>query len=1037
MAPSHSELRRRLQQAVGEHYTLEREIARGGMGVVFLATDRTLDRPVAIKVVPPELAGQAAVAQRFLAEARTVARMRHPNIVAVHTAGHVDGLLYYVMDYVEGESLRQRLTREGAIAAGDARRILQDVAAALDSAALAGVVHRDVKPANVLLDGATGRALLADFGIARIAGADGGAEITGDGLVLGTPTYMSPEQAAGEEIDARSDIYALGVLTYEMLAGKPPFEGPHRLVVSRHISTRPEPIARACPDCPANLAHAVMRALEKAPGDRWQRAREMGTAAGAQVPPRAGRRRVAVAALAAAVLLVLGIVGILFPWGGGIPDGVNPRQSMLVLPFANLRQDPGLDWLTDGSLSMMALNLSQWEDLQVTDQGRVHDLLGGHTRAGGGPIRLEEARRLAREAGAWTVLLGEFDRAGDTLQLTARVYDVATGRRIDRATARGAPGEDVRPLFDELAAELLDLSGAPAEVTTGIARATTTSLEAYRAYLAGVDHLNRWELGPAIADLDRATAMDSTFGLAYYYLAVARGWIYGAMDPVSERAITLAARYSDPLPLQQRTLILAYRSFIQGDMETSRRYYQQILERSPADAAAWYGLGEAWYHDESRPEAERWTNSLRAFKRTRELDPGFSLAYDHVKEMLHNAARAYPYMALMEADSFVQARSGSGRLLLDSAALAQAVQRARAASLSLARTWVTNQPTGLRARNALIDAFVNDGQYRSALAEADQIAADSGSHPEMPFVRSRIFFAAGDQERAGATLREALDSVTPRDFASLDPSYNLVRSVEATANVFAYQGDLANAALSIEFADQVRTALELRPVTHTTDVDPLEWQRWRLSHLYAASGVSVANQRRVWESAAEAARRVDPEQRKKVARTGAAAALGIFMETNDTTALTELRALSGDEFSPEVRAWMAIGRNDPDGARTILSRQETDSAKSVWDQSWNRFYRKPMEAEVYYAMGDYYKTLALLEEFEPDRFLTDWFDVRWGMLGRVRMLRALAYEQLGQKEEAQSQYRQVIAQWQSADESVEPLRQRAEQALARLAGEAG
>ena len=208
-----------LQTALGSQYRLERELGRGGMGVVFLATDATLDRRVAIKVVHPELALHDAITRRFLTEARTIARVRHPNIVAIHAAGSADGLLYYVMDEVAGESLRQRLAREGRLSTEEAARIVSDMASALDCARRAGVVHRDVKPENVLLDQATGRALLADFGIARAVVADAGGSSTGQGVAVGTPVYMSPEQAAGEEIDSRSDLYALGVVAYEMLAG--------------------------------------------------------------------------------------------------------------------------------------------------------------------------------------------------------------------------------------------------------------------------------------------------------------------------------------------------------------------------------------------------------------------------------------------------------------------------------------------------------------------------------------------------------------------------------------------------------------------------------------------------------------------------------------------------------------------------------------------------------------------------------------------------------------------------------------------------
>src|SRR5215210_3112157 len=273
-----------LQGALGPQYRLERELGRGGMGVVFLATDTTLDRHVAVKVVHPELAPHESITRRFLAEARTIARLRHPNIVDIHAAGSADGLLYYVMDEIAGESLRQRLTRAGRVPVEDASRIMADVASALDAAGRAGVVHRDVKPENVLLDEASGRALLADFGIARAVAAEASSSSTGQGVAVGTPVYMSPEQAAGEEIDTRSDLYALGVVAYEMLAGHPPFQGPHRVVVSKHIAERPVPIQRWRPDAPAALGTAVMRALEKQPSDRWQTGDEFQQAVAGERP---------------------------------------------------------------------------------------------------------------------------------------------------------------------------------------------------------------------------------------------------------------------------------------------------------------------------------------------------------------------------------------------------------------------------------------------------------------------------------------------------------------------------------------------------------------------------------------------------------------------------------------------------------------------------------------------------------------------------------------------------------------------------------
>jgi len=288
-----------LQAVLQPQYRLEHELGRGGMGVVFQAVDLTLDRRVAVKVAHPELAAQPSIAQRFLAEARMLARIRHPNIVTVHHAGAVAGHLYYVMDHVPGQSLRQRLNGEGPLHPDDVRAIAGDIAAALEAANAAGFVHRDVKPENILLDAVTGRALLADFGIARPSGDGGGVTRTGQGIAVGTPTYMSSEQAAGEPVDTRSDLYGLGVVAYEALAGQPPFLGPHRVVVSKHIAERPMPVQRVRPEVPLALAAAVMRALEKHPADRWQSGEELRRALleRGSPRPRGSRRRGAIVAI--------------------------------------------------------------------------------------------------------------------------------------------------------------------------------------------------------------------------------------------------------------------------------------------------------------------------------------------------------------------------------------------------------------------------------------------------------------------------------------------------------------------------------------------------------------------------------------------------------------------------------------------------------------------------------------------------------------------------------------------------------------------
>jgi serine/threonine-protein kinase len=261
----------RIADVLADSYEIEGEIGRGGMGIVFSARDIKLRRRVAIKLLPPELAFREEIRKRFMREAQTAARLSHPHIVPIHTVGDDGGLVYFVMGYVDGESLAGRLRRRERLPAEEARRIMKETADALGLAHAMSVIHRDVKPDNILLEGTRRRVMVTDFGIAKALTDASGGTLTGTGVAIGTPAYMSPEQAAGEsEIDARSDLYSLGVVAYEMLTGEVPFKAPTVAGILLKQVTQPIPsITDARPDCPEELAATVSRCLEKEAEDRW------------------------------------------------------------------------------------------------------------------------------------------------------------------------------------------------------------------------------------------------------------------------------------------------------------------------------------------------------------------------------------------------------------------------------------------------------------------------------------------------------------------------------------------------------------------------------------------------------------------------------------------------------------------------------------------------------------------------------------------------------------------------------------------------
>ncbi|MFN2399986.1 MAG: protein kinase [Gemmatimonadaceae bacterium] len=484
--PESSYLLESLRAAFSGQYDVERALGAGGMGTVFLARDLTLDRQVAIKVITPELAANKAFRQRFLNEARIVARLNHPNIVAVHAAGEAAGTLYFVMAYVPGESLREVIDREHGADHARYVVILRELAGALAYAHEHGVIHRDIKPENVLIDSHSGRAMLTDFGVAGLTSHGTADErLTGTGLIVGSPRYMSPEQAAGErQLDGRSDIYSLGLVGYEMFSGEPTFTGTSAVsIITKQITEKPTPLAEKTKGVPPVAAASIDRALEKDPANRWQTVAEFASALAADSvsPPYTRSRRVRTqkrtrvliaGAVAAALLIGIPVAWRLSAGDTGTPRGVDPRKSFFVAPFENQTSDPSLAWLREGSVNMLTLNLSAWSDLNVVDYERSLDLLRDAGFDDAKRIGLEDARGIARDAGVWTVVLGQITRGADSLRVIARVFDVASGKSVRRAEVAASLAADPRGLFDKLSRELLDLAGAPpmTQISPGLLR---------------------------------------------------------------------------------------------------------------------------------------------------------------------------------------------------------------------------------------------------------------------------------------------------------------------------------------------------------------------------------------------------------------------------------------------------------------------------------------------------------------------------------------------------------------------------------------
>jgi eukaryotic-like serine/threonine-protein kinase len=615
-----------LQAALADRYRIEHELGRGGMATVYLAHDLRHDRLVALKVLRPELAA-ALGPERFLRETKLTARLQHPHILPLFDSGEADGQLWYVMPYVEGESLRARLVREQQLPVEDALRITCNVLAALSYAHSHGIVHRDIKPENILLEGE--EAVVADFGVARAADAALDERLTETGLALGTPAYMSPEQSAGERVlDGRSDIYAAGCVLYEMLAGEPPFTGPTAQAISAKRVSAPIPSVRTVREgVPDRTDKAIARALARVPADRFATAADFARAlsADAQDPHTlpypvvsSNRfRRVVLTSLGTLVLIVGGWA-IMRRLASPVP-AVSPTR-LAVLPFSTSGSSQ-IAYLADGMVDLLSRNLNGAGDLRTIDPGSV---LTATARAGRGAPSTGTGRALARRLGAGLYVLGSAHAVGGRLRIQAELYSDAdtTEGALARATAEG----DTTQLFqlvDRLSADLL--AGRGRGLSSRLAQSaalTTRSLEALKAYLKGEQNLRGGDgkFDSAIAGFQRAVAEDSTFALAYYRLGVAAGWAKrpGISGPATQRALVLGARLDD----RDRRLLSAFAAFQRGAADEAEQQYRAILRDYPDDLEAEFQLADLLQHynpARGRPIAE----AREPFDHVLAQDPGF------------------------------------------------------------------------------------------------------------------------------------------------------------------------------------------------------------------------------------------------------------------------------------------------------------------------------------------------------------------------------------------------------------------------------
>ncbi len=611
----------RLQEGLAERYRIQRELGRGGMATVYLAQDLRHDRPVALKLLHPDLAASLG-ADRFLREIKLAARLQHPHILSVHDSGETGGRLWFSMPYVQGESLRARLEREKQLSVEEAVRITTEAARALDYAHRHGVIHRDIKPDNILLT-SEGDTLVADFGIGRaLEGSDPGDRLTGTGIVVGTPTYMSPEQGAGErQIDGRSDVYSLAIVLYEMLAGEPPFTGPTaQAVIGKRLSGDPPPLRRLRPAIPEPVERAVMKALARSPADRFSTAGEFARAVAAAGSTEAPPHRISLLAPLIGLLLLAGAALV---WQGWLrqPSEATVPKRLAVLPFENLG-GPEDEYFADGVTDAVRGKLTGLSGLRVTARGSCTPYKRSSRTPG----------EIGKELGVHYLLTGtvRWQRAVQgqhRVQVSPELIEVATGAARWQQPFDAAMTDvfDVQAQIASRVAQALDLALGAGERQSLVER-PTQNLAAYDAYLRGEELSDAMAasdpatLRAALAHYERAAAIDSTFAPAWGRLAQIHATLYYVGEPQPERlgishAAAERARELAPDRPEGYLALGEYHYRMTGDFDSALVQYQLGRVVAPRNADLLVGVALA------EQNLGRWEASLAHLREAAVQDP--------------------------------------------------------------------------------------------------------------------------------------------------------------------------------------------------------------------------------------------------------------------------------------------------------------------------------------------------------------------------------------------------------------------------------
>jgi tetratricopeptide (TPR) repeat protein/tRNA A-37 threonylcarbamoyl transferase component Bud32 len=981
-------------------YQIIEELGKGGMGRVYKVYDTEIKEKIGLKLLRPEIGIDEETVDRFRNELKLARRISQRNVCRMHDLNSGEGAYYITMEYVPGEDLKRLIRKVGQMPAGRTIAIARQVCEGLAEAHSLGIVHRDLKPQNIMVDEA-GNAKIMDFGIARSLVSKG---ITGPGVIVGTPEYMSPEQVEGKEVDERSDIYSLGVILFEMVTGRVPFEGDTPFTIGvKHKSEAPRDPRELNAQIPADLGRLILRCLAKEKEQRYQNTGEIladldqiekGLPTTERIKPERRpltSREITVKFslkrlfIPAALILLVAIASIVIwqlkPRQKPAPPPLSAKPSLAVMYFENRTSEQDLDKIL---VDLLTTNLSRDERLEVVSSQRLFDILNEMGEPPGTSIDRSLATQIATRAGARTMLMGSIIKIGEKIRITSQLSNVGDAALIASEQADGNKAEDVFRMVDELSEKViarLGLSGAEAGLPS-IADVTTSSYEAYRYYQNGREHLWRWRFEEAAQNFEKAVELDPTFASAYSQLAVSRSnWGLSVLNPGSDitavkETMNLAKKYANKATEKERLSIDLLSSFMDGDMPLYAEIAEKLVEKFPQDKNGYISLARAALFKQDLERAKE------LFEKALEIDPTDGNCYNLLAYTL-SEMKDYPR------------------------------------ALSTVKKYIAVHPDSWNSYDSAWEISVEAGLYDEGFSFLEEAKRRFPEDHSWHAYAAETYLLKGEAERAREEFRR---------YEALDPSAAVSQARNA-AYSYLLEGRYAEAEA------ELRNAVENARQRNQGEL----YSRLQLGKIQVLLGKFDEGIRTYEEAIALSSKSYkadfNPIQVMGISLIGTALAAKGDIRGAQSRADELGRILKSGKYRQAHRDYLHYL-----AAEILITRKEIQAAQkeiesvSSWAKSRSPVYRK-LEAEILALQGDFDQAIETYEQsFTRGIGLagTGASDSFFLFLGRslVDFKIAKIHEQIGDKIKARERYQKFLDLMKNADPGLPEV----EEAKKRLAG---